>query len=95
MKCTEEMYEAFKEVFYNTANGNETMRDLTMNALEAALALKPKLNTKLVGRYIEPGPNFKGAERVPSIRSYEEYSKKSVSETNGYWLEGQKVYVFE
>lgn len=53
MKCTEEMYEAFKAVFYDTTNGNETMRDLTMNALEAAMATAKPV-AKIVSKYGDP-----------------------------------------
>lgn len=47
-----------------------------------------------VGRFILPGPNYPIAPfpKHQTIRSYDEYSKKSVTESNGYWLEGEKVY---
>lgn len=47
---------------------------------------------KLVGRYIEPGPAYRGVDRIPQIRSYEEYPEQSVIDSKGYWLEGEKVY---
>lgn len=97
--CTEEMLKAFKKVFYSEQNDSETLRDLTMNAIEAAIeahtGVLPTNGTTLVGRFIEPGPNFKGAERVPSIRTYEEYSETGVKESLGYWIEGEKVYTLK
>lgn len=39
IKCTEGMYEAFKQVAYDPANQQETARDLTMNAIEAAITV--------------------------------------------------------
>ena len=95
MKCTNEMLQAFKDVFYSNKNGEETLNAITIKALDAALAANHKKELKHVGRYIEPGPRFGGAERVPSIRSYEEYSLKSVVESKGYWVEGEKVYTLK
>lgn len=97
--CSEEMLKAFKKVFYNDQNDSETLRDLTMNAIEAAMEAyigkTPVNGATPVGRFIEPGPRFNGAERVPSIRSYEEYSETSVKESKGYWVEGEKVYTLK
>lgn len=45
-----------------------------------------------VGRYLEPGPRYRGAERVPQIRSYAEFPAESVRDSGGVWLEGEKVY---
>lgn len=64
--------------------------DLSSGISNAITSAEPKLVA--VGRYIEPGPAYKGAERMTAIRSYEEYSEQSVKDTNGYWLEGEKVY---
>lgn len=47
---------------------------------------------KPVGRLIEPGPTYRGVERIAQIRSYSEYSEASLADSNGYWLEGEKVY---
>lgn len=47
---------------------------------------------KPVGRFIEPGPRYRGVERIAQIRSYSEYSEASVADSNGYWLEGEKVF---
>lgn len=45
-----------------------------------------------VGRYLEPGPRYRGAERVPQIRSYAEFPRESVKNSDGVWLEGEQVY---
>ena len=37
MKCTEEMYQACKQVLYAPESQNETVRDLIMNGIEAAI----------------------------------------------------------
>lgn len=52
----------------------------------------PAVGGEPVGRYVEPGHRYKGAERTPQIRTYVEFPKDSVSESGGYWLEGEPVY---
>lgn len=47
---------------------------------------------KPVGRFIEPGPRYRGVERIAQIRSYSEYGEASVADSKGYWLEGEKVF---
>lgn len=47
-----------------------------------------------VGRFIEPGPgNHNHHHGLSLICSYEEYTPQSVKESNGYWSEGQQVWV--
>ena len=56
------------------------------------MIINSELELVCVGRYIEPGPRYRGVTRIPQIRSYEEYSEQSLKDSKGYWVEGEKVY---
>lgn len=94
MNCTDDMYQAFKDVAFGPSSDNETQADCFMNGIEAAMACKAKsvVWPKAVGRVLEDGPKTTHPYGALCLRSYSEYSKADVSNSIGYSKEGEEVF---
>lgn len=94
MNCTDDMYQAFKDAAYGPTSDNETMADSFKNGIEAAMACKAKsvVWPEAVGRVLEDGPDRMHPYGAVCLRSYSEYSKVNVSNSNGFSKEGEEVF---
>lgn len=59
----------------------------------AELQERRKADSEPVARILRHGPAFKGLCDFTQARTYEELPMSAVAESNGYWLEGQPLYL--
>lgn len=78
--------EAYDEEEIREWLSSDEIMELSRMALAA-------MDSEPVARILRHGPAFKGLCDFTQARTYEELPMSAVAESNGYWLEGQPLYL--